>query len=374
MAASLSSARVLQRRIATDLGLAISTVSRALAGTGRMAEATRMRVQERAKALSYQPRPRSAAWLTVRHRPRLVAIVTPGIARSAPLLTWNRVTAELQHLATLGQPVELRTLDDRALGRWADELAAGAAPHADGILFLNRHRETAVARIAARVPSASLIFDYPRANLDVIGTDQLLAGRLQAEHLLALGHRRIGWLGWEMEHSWCQQRFAGYVAALAAQSLLPEPRDCLCLQRGGMQTPGSPASGASAGPQAIAALLARAVQRTHRGVTAWVTASDFHATRLIQTLTRHGLEVPRAVSVSGIDHLPPRDDIPLLTSVRQPLEECTREAVALLSWRVAHPVAPRRALLLAPTLMPGASTAAPQAGNRRRETTGNLRR
>ena len=364
MPAKPNSTRVLQRRIATDLTLAISTVSRALAGTGRMAEATRMRVHERAKALGYQPRPRSVAWLTVRHRPRLIAIITPGIVRNAPLLTWNRVTAELAHLATLGQPVELRTLDDRALSRWADELAAGAAPHADGILFLNRHRETTVTRIAARVPSASLIFDYPRANLDVVGPDQLLAGRLQAEHLLALGHRRIGWLGWEMEHSWCQQRFAGYAAALAANNLLPDSRDCLCLQRGGTQTPGAAPTAPHAGPKAIASLLARAVQRTRHGVTAWVTASDFHATRLIQTLTQHGLEVPRVASVSGIDHLPPRDGIPVLTSVRQPLEECTREAVALLSWRVAHPVAPRRALLLAPALILGASTAkSPLTGN-----------
>jgi len=72
--------------------------------------------------------------------------------------------------------------------------------------------------------------------------------------------------------------------------------------------------------------------------------------------------VPEDVSVVGFDNAARPDwyDGPPLTTVAMPLEEIGAEAVRLLYWRLAHPDAPPRRLVLTVPFVPGETTRAPR--------------
>ena len=76
--------------------------------------------------------------------------------------------------------------------------------------------------------------------------------------------------------------------------------------------------------------------------------NDIFAAVVIQRLRERGLRVPEDISVVGFDNVRP-----VLTTVTMPLEEIGAEAVRLLYWRLAHPDAPPRKLVLAAPLVPG---------------------
>lgn len=336
--------RISLARIAAELGLSVPTVSRALRGTGRIGAETRRRVAAAAAAAGWKPRtPEPPAPAAV--RPRLLAIAQPVSGQGPAHLTWPRVLRELARLAAAGHDVTVERMGPQALARWTDAVCGGAPPRTDGVLLLQRHDPVQVARLAARMPVASVIFDYPGSPVDVAAPDNEAAGRLQAEHLLALGHTRIGWLGWELDAGWSWRRLGGFLATLVRHDAVPRRRDVLA---------------STAGDAGVARqLVERALRRSRAGVTAWGTAGDHVAHRLLQRLAAAGLAVPGQVSLTGVDGLPPRGGLPALVSVRMPVEEAAGEAVALLERRIARPGGPPRLALLAPTLVAGSSTAPP---------------
>jgi LacI family transcriptional regulator len=135
------------------------------------------------------------------------------------------------------------------------------------------------------------------------------------DHLIELGHRRIGAITGPRELGSMEDRFAGYCAALAAVGVLPDPE---LMHRGNLDVP--------SGRAAATALL-----ESPDPPTAIFAFNDNMAVGAIQAAREHGLEVPRDLSVVGFDGLEAsRIVTPALTTVRQPLEEMGRLAVRLL--------------------------------------------
>lgn len=318
----MRSQRVVQTLIAARLGLTPSTVSRALRGVGRISSPTRRRIVLAAAEVGYRL-PLHAAEAQIRRRLLAVAPADRGIP--PPWGTWPRVQAALARLADRGHVVEVVRLDGADFAR----LAAGEDLRAEGVLLLQRQDAAAVARLAARVPVASLIHSYPGVLVDVVAPDNTAAGRLLAEALLAGGHRRIGWIGIDGGQDWHRLRLGGFLAALAAAGALPRSADLV--------------SEPDAHPLAMGRAAKRARRRAAAGVRAWGAANDCAAQAL--------LGIAPGLALAGVDALPARPGIPAFPSVRMPMEACAEEAVALLSWRIAHPGAPRRSLLLPPLLV-----------------------
>ncbi len=164
------------------------------------------------------------------------------------------------------------------------------------------------------------------------------------DHLVALGHRRIGAITGPRELASMEDRFAGYCAGLAAAGVLPDPD---LVHRGNLDVP--------SGRAAASALLS-----APEPPTAIFAFNDNMAVGAIQAARDRGLEVPRDLSVVGFDALDPsRIVTPALTTVRQPLEEMGRLAVRLLLSVIEGPPAKAMRVELATALMPGASTAPP---------------
>ena len=140
--------------------------------------------------------------------------------------------------------------------------------------------------------------------------------RSATEHLIGLGHRRIGLIigfpGWTAT----EERLAGYRTALAGAGLpfLPE-----------LVTEGE--FNAEAGYAAAGRLL-----DLSGPPTAIFASNDNTAVGAMRAALQRGLSIPRELSVVGFDDTEiARNVWPRLTTVRQPLAELGRTAVSLLN-------------------------------------------
>ncbi|MEU2758801.1 MULTISPECIES: LacI family DNA-binding transcriptional regulator [unclassified Streptomyces] len=186
-------------------------------------------------------------------------------------------------------------------------------------------------------------------------------GRRLTEHLLSLGHRRIGYVAGPPERTTTRHRLEGHREALRAAGADARPA-------GGGPAAGSGDQGADdedrlvvhgpyarrSGYEATLELLRRAPD-----VTAIVAANDTVALGACAAVRDRGMRIPQDISVAGFDDLPfSVDAVPALTTVRLPLFEAGARAGRLAMGKENPP--PGGIATIAAELMIRGSTAAPR--------------
>ena len=155
-----------------------------------------------------------------------------------------------------------------------------------------------------------------------------MAGAIEAtEHLLELGHRRIGLIRGIPGFVATEDRTSGYRAALSAAGIRPDP------------TLESEGEFRTIEGRAAAAQLLELPERP----TAIFACNDEMAVAVLQEARVRGIRVPEDLSVVGFDDtVVSQISVPALTTVHQPLEEVGRMAVNLLARvideRPTHPI------------------------------------
>ncbi|MFI2367019.1 LacI family DNA-binding transcriptional regulator [Streptomyces sp. NPDC018833] len=211
------------------------------------------------------------------------------------------------------------------------------------------------------------------------GSDAILASlafdnrggaRRLTEHLISLGHRRIGYVAGPVERTTTRHRLEGHRAAMAAAGLAGgagygSAGGSLGGAAGG--SAGGPVGGDAdedrltvhgpydrrSGYEATLELL-----RREPSLTAVVAANDTVALGACAALRDQGLRIPDDISVAGFDDLPfSIDAVPALTTVRLPLFEAGSRAGRLAMGKEAPP--PGGIATIAAELMVRDSTAAP---------------
>ena len=153
-----------------------------------------------------------------------------------------------------------------------------------------------------------------------VGAANWDGGRLAAEHLLSLGHTRIGIVAGGRRYLYSTARVDGFRAAAEAAA----PGDAVISVAHGNWDPG----------QADAAT--HSLLRRDPTITAVFTCSDAMALGVYDALAARGLRVPEDVSVVGFDDMPEAQWArPPLTTVRQPTAEIGAMAVRRLL-EIAH--------------------------------------
>ena len=151
-----------------------------------------------------------------------------------------------------------------------------------------------------------------------VGVDDLLGGRLAAEHLLTTGHSHLAFVGQSSDVPQSMDRLAGARTALADADA--SAAELLVLDTEGMQF--------EDGHDAARRFLALApAQRP----TALFCANDLLALGVLQVLTQEGVAVPDEVAIVGYDDIDFAGAAAVpLTSIRQPCREMGRAAAAAL--------------------------------------------
>ncbi|MFI8965545.1 LacI family DNA-binding transcriptional regulator [Streptomyces sp. NPDC053493] len=139
--------------------------------------------------------------------------------------------------------------------------------------------------------------------------DNRAGSRRLTEHLLSLGHRRIGYVAGPADRTTTRHRLEGHRDALRAADVAEGPT---------VHGPYDRASGYDATGELL---------RLDPGLTAVVAANDTVALGVCAALRDRGLGIPGDVSVAGFDDLPfSVDAVPALTTVRLPLHEAGARA------------------------------------------------
>ncbi|WP_043633235.1 LacI family DNA-binding transcriptional regulator [Nonomuraea candida] len=158
--------------------------------------------------------------------------------------------------------------------------------------------------------------DTTESRVVSIGATNWAGGRSATEHLVRLGHRRIGWIGGPPGSAPSQERFHGYRAALDSAGLAPE-RALIRHEAFSVE------AGRRHGHDLLSDLLSR-----DRRPTAIVAGNDEIAVGVLAAARELGIAVPGELSVTGFDDTPQAEwTTPRLTSVRQPLVGMGRMAV-----------------------------------------------
>ena len=309
-----------------------STVSNVLNGrTGRMKQDTLRRVEAAIAQLDYRPN-HAARHLKTGQTP-VLGLLLPSVANPF----WGAFAQHAEKVARgHGYQVLLGNSgrDVEAEERYADALLAlGIRGLIHGSSPLSLDHVGRMTRRGMRV----VTFDYRDPGLeetpgkaveyDSVSIDNAAVARLAVEHLLGLGHRRIGLLSGPLRTTSRQLRYAGFRSALAAASLPFYPD--LVWEAAGLDGFGD-IDGADLGRLGTVSLM-----RGDEPPTAILAINDMYALGAYAAARDLGLTIPRDLSVVGIDDIAFAElASPPLTTVRQPLEALLTVAVPRLIARI----------------------------------------
>lgn len=298
--------------IARRLGVSPATVSRALSGTGLVAEPTLSRIRDAARELNYRPNVSARNLRT--QRSMAVLMVVRDIGNPFYLEVMKGVE---QAAREAGYSVLMGNTEndpDREIG-YFDMLRDG---HADGMILMTGKlpaRLQAEGLLASDLPVVVALETIEGSGLPHVQIDNLVAARDAVRHLIGLGHRRIAHITGPLPEVMATLRRDGWHAAMAEAGLpVPEAYQ----QRGDYLL--------HTGQTLCGVLL-----DLPEPPTAIFCANDESAFGAVHELHRRGLDVPGDVSVVGFDDIYLSEAIfPPLTTVSQPRAEIGREAMSLL--------------------------------------------
>ncbi|GED84218.1 LacI family DNA-binding transcriptional regulator [Streptomyces sp. 6-11-2] len=324
-------------QIARQAGVHVSTVSRALSPDesvrGGVATDTATVIRALAEELGYQRDPAGAALRTGRSRmlgvlvPRLTDIVLAtiyeGIDAAAAAAGYHTVVAN-----TGDDPELQRRRADALLARRVDGLVLGDARSDSDLVAELARQHIPLVLVSRRLPGRISVT-----------TDDVLGGRLAAEHLLELGHRRVAVVAGEPYASTGAERTQGFLDAYA-EAGLPVPESHVVRSR--FDVPGGRAAA-----ERLLALRPRP--------TAVFAVNDFAAIGVMAAVRDAGLTVGRDVAIVGYNDVPLAAALPVsLTSVSSPMyrmgEVAATTLVNMLNGK------PGRSRRLRPALMARTST------------------
>jgi len=323
--------------VARLAGVSTATVSRALNGSGQIAQSTRLSIEAAVARLGYTPNPIARSLVT--RSTQTIALLLPDIGNPfyAALVRGIQEHALLHDhtmllCTTEGDPEQ----EERYLSLLHGKQVDGAL--VDGLVL---PPERVAQFVRDGLPIVCLDRDVGAGAVPLVQVDNRLGARLATEHLLALDHRRIAHIS-GAELAIAAEREAGWLEAHTSRSVRPSPR---LLARGGF----SEAGGFAAAQQLLAA---------GGEPTAIFAANDLSALGAISAIVQSGLRVPEDISVVGFDDLAlAAYATPPLTTIRQPAAEIGRRATQILLELVAGREAPAVRTLLQPELVVRSSTA-----------------
>ena len=312
--------------VASAAGVGVGTVSRVLNGSAHVRAATVSAVREAIDTLGY--RPSHAAAALVRGTPRTVAVVVTHLTRPSAVA---RVAGALAVLEQQGYDTIVCNVDSPA--ERDRHLAALLPTHrADGVLAISLPLGSEQLAQFRRAGVPLVTVDALATGVPQTVIDDVAGGRMATEHLIGLGHERIGFVGdlvpalpEGLGFTSSADRLRGYQQALAAAGL----RATADLVRRGPHDP------------ATAAELATELLKLPEPPSAIVAASDTQAMGVLTAADRLGVPVPAALSVVGFDDIESAGLLGLST-IRQPLArsgtEGARRLCALLRGERVSPL------------------------------------
>jgi DNA-binding LacI/PurR family transcriptional regulator len=319
--------------IAYLAGVSQPTVSRALRGSKSVSLATRQRIEAIARELNYSVDKNASSLRS--QRSNTIALLffeeqTPDDSKINPffLSMLGAITRQCANHA-LDLLISFQKMEDDWHVRYQD------SHRADGLILLGYGDYTLYeSRLTQLVGQGTHFVRWGSVRDDnigsTVGSDNVGAGRIVGEHLLAQGRRKVAFLGQADDHyPEFADRYRGLCAALAEAGIAPDP----ALQRDAI-------SHEDSGHAAARALIEAGAE-----FDAIFAASDLIAIGAMRALAAAGKSVPGDVAVVGFDDLPAASlTNPPLTTMMQDLRGAGELLVEALAAQIEDRPPPPRTL------------------------------
>lgn len=300
--------------VAKAAGVSKVTVSYVLNGHGsrvRISEPTRARVMEAARTLGYTPN--AIARMMVTKRCSTLGVV---FQYAQYFTVWSTFTNEVMLgicQATVQQGYDL-LLHTGSLDTSRSEADALSDGRVDGVLALRDNDDETLSELLRRPLPTVLFFtrsDDP--SVSFVDADNFMGGRIATEHLIGLGHKKIGMIHGTEHSTSSVDRHRGFNHAMESAGLEIDPD--LVLSIPNLEECDS-----------LIQLL-----KSDKRPTALVCWSDDAAFCVLKTAAQLDISVPEQLSVIGFDSLQACEySTPRLTSIKQPVREIAKTATELL--------------------------------------------
>jgi DNA-binding LacI/PurR family transcriptional regulator len=325
--------------IAQAAGVSVPTVSKVLNGRRGVSASTRRHVEQLLLEHGYERRGKPGQGTG------LIDLVISDLDTQWATALLRGAQAEA---ARLGADLVITTTHGSPVGTpdWLDHLAERGS---DGAVLIVSELLPAGREELTRLRMPVVLVDPVGSSdqsLPTVAATDWAGGRDATDHLIRLGHRRIGFITGPIEQICHRDRLDGYRAALRRAGL---EYDQGLVRHGDSLVSGGRGKGAE--------LLS-----LPEPPTAIISGSDEQAYGVYQAARDRGLQIPDDLSVVGFDDVELCQWVsPQLTTVRQPLAEMAREATRMVIElsRDAARVTPR--VELATTVIERESTAPPPA-------------
>lgn len=303
--------------VAARAEVSIKTVSRVLNKEPRVRNSTRDRVLQAALALDYEPHPLARGLKGRRtHSIGLLYENPQEFSYVQKALEGVFDACRSRNLSLLLRPCPEQVRVDRVRQFVLQTRVDGVvllAPLGDrpDIVEMLTELETPMAQVSPGVTESDTISVNPRDEQ---------AGALLTEHVLACGHRRIGFIQGDLRHGSSHKRLRGFLGCLRRHGHISDKR---LIAEGSFTF--------DSGKDAAHKLL-----RMKPRPTAIIASNDDMAAGAIVAARELGLDVPRDVSVVGFDDSPIASHTwPPLTTMRQPISEMASTAAFCLIDHIA---------------------------------------
>lgn len=320
------------RDVAEQAGVSLSTVSHVINETRYVSAVVRQRVLAAMEALDY--RPNELARSLRRGQTNTIGLILPDSSNP--------------YFAEIGQAIEVTAFErgysvilcNTSGDLTREELYVDVLRNkqVDGIIFVAAgDRSESVRELLRRnYPVVLVDRSLKGVELDAVFINNYDGGCQAIQHLIDLGHERIGCITGPHNLTPSAERITGYLDTLEANDL---PRDEALIVSGDFRP--------NSGYQAATALL-----KSSRPPTAIFACNDLMALGVMRAATTLGLRVPDDLSIVGFDNIELASyTIPPLTTVSQPSNEMARTGVQMLIHRIETDEDPPGSAVFQPELV-----------------------
>ncbi len=329
--------RVSIKDIAAQTGVSFQTVSKVLKGQGTVAPETRKWILEVAEQMGYVPN--ALARSLVNQQTATIGIVAGDFSDYvlAQFVVGAEREARRQEKSVIVGVIDEEGMDaERVIRILLEQRVTGIVLAASQLEQNPGVREL----LRGQVPVVSM-YHVPGGGIPTIGSDHARTGLLATQHLLNLGHRRIGTIIGPQDRQVTQTRLRGYQRALLAAGIETSPElveESDWLVEGGY------------------AATRRLLERVPN-ITAIFAQNDMMAVGVLGALREVGRRVPESFSVVGCDDITLASyTVPALTTVHIPFYETGEMAVQLLLDIITKRTIDPKKILLPVHLVQRAST------------------
>ncbi|MBB5685348.1 LacI family DNA-binding transcriptional regulator [Sphingobium boeckii] len=298
--------------VARAAGVSPMTVSRVINRDGNVRAATQHKVEAAIAALKYAPNT-AARSLASGAQTRIALIYgNPSSAYLSEVLVGCLTEASRSDVQLVLERCD--TSQDHAdiirrIVEWKVDGVILPPPFCDA-------GDIVAALLQADMPTAVLATGVPAPGTFALSIDDSAAARAMTDYLIALGHKRIGFIVGHPNQTASAKRLAGYRQAIAAAGL---PDDPMLIAAGDF----SYRSGLAAADRLLA---------LPERPSAIFASNDDMAAAVIAAAHRLHLDIPAQLTVCGFDDTALATTIsPELTTVRQPIAQMAQAAVAMLA-------------------------------------------